>query len=187
MLLLFAGAAFIWYPIEEQRQTAVRDNSLYEEIASQAKSPSTSFPAADNQPSVQSLPTIEPQTATDVPTVSLAMPETFSALLSAESGSSAVDLSVLQAQNKDFVAWLNIPGTVIDYPVVLSDDSDYYLHHLFTGQESKLGCLFSLTTSDYQLPSRNIAIYGHHLSKRKPSHCRNSERDDSSDGGKRGW
>ena len=67
-------------------------------------------------------------------------------------------------QNADYIAWLNIPGTVIDYPVVRSDRTDYYLHHLITGQESKLGTLFSLTTSDYETPSRNIAIYGHHLS-----------------------
>ena len=66
--------------------------------------------------------------------------------------------------NKDYVAWLSIPGTVINYPVVRSDRTDYYLHHLITGQQSKLGTLFSLTTSDYETPSRNIAIYGHHLS-----------------------
>lgn len=67
-------------------------------------------------------------------------------------------------QNEDYVAWLSIPGTVINYPVVRSDRTDYYLHHLITGQQSKLGTLFSLTTSDYETPSRNIAIYGHHLS-----------------------
>ena len=66
--------------------------------------------------------------------------------------------------NKDYVAWLTIPGTVINYPVVRSDRTDYYLHHLITGQQSKLGTLFSLTTSDYETPSQNIAIYGHHLS-----------------------
>ena len=67
-------------------------------------------------------------------------------------------------QNKDYIAWLSIPGTPVNYPVVRSDRTDYYLHHLITGQQSKLGTLFSLTTSDYQTPSRNIAIYGHHLS-----------------------
>ena len=36
--------------------------------------------------------------------------------------------------------------------------------HLFTGKKSKLGCLFSLKSSDYRMPSQNIAIYGHHLS-----------------------
>lgn len=39
-----------------------------------------------------------------------------------------------------------------------------YLNHLFTGEKSKLGCLFSLTNANYKQPGRNIAIYGHHLS-----------------------
>ena len=53
---------------------------------------------------------------------------------------------------------------MISYPVVRSDDSAYYLGHLFNGKKSKLGCLFSLKSSDYRQPSQNIAIYGHHLS-----------------------
>ena len=77
---------------------------------------------------------------------------------------SGIDLEACLAQNKDFVAWLSIPGTVISYPVVRSDDSAYYLGHLFSGKKSKLGCLFSLKSSDYRKPSQNIAIYGHHLS-----------------------
>lgn len=77
---------------------------------------------------------------------------------------SGIDLEACLAQNKDFVAWLSISGTVISYPVVRSDDSAYYLSHLFSGKKSKLGCLFSLKSSDYQQPSQNIAIYGHHLS-----------------------
>lgn len=67
-------------------------------------------------------------------------------------------------ENADYIATISIPGTVINYPVVRSDRTEYYLHHLINGQESKLGTLFSLTTSDYETPSRNIAIYGHHLS-----------------------
>ena len=77
---------------------------------------------------------------------------------------SGVDLEACLAQNRDFVAWLTIPGTGVDYPVVRSDNTEYYLHHLFNGKQSKLGTLFSLKSSDYRTPSRNIAIYGHHLS-----------------------
>ena len=76
-----------------------------------------------------------------------------------------VNLEACLAQNRDFVAWITIPGTKIDYPVVRSNDTEYYLHHMFSGKESQLGCLFSLKSSDYQKPSRNIAIYGHHLSQ----------------------
>ena len=74
-----------------------------------------------------------------------------------------VDLSAYLAQNPDFVAWLRIPGTNVDYPVVQTDNPDYYLNHTFSGKPSVVGTLFSLADADYAAPGRNIAIYGHHL------------------------
>ena len=76
---------------------------------------------------------------------------------------SAVDLSAYLAQNPDFIAWLRIPGTNVDYPVGQTDDPDYYLNHTFSGKSSVVGTLFSLADADYAAPGRNIAIYGHHL------------------------
>lgn len=90
---------------------------------------------------VTTVPTKKPTTPTAAPT----------------QPGSGIDLAACLAQNRDFVAWLTIPGTKINYPVVRSDNTEYYLHHLFTGKESKLGCLFSLKSSDYQTPSKNIA------------------------------
>ena len=78
-------------------------------------------------------------------------------------GKTGADLDALQEVNVDFVAWLKIPGTKIDYPVVLTDNVDYYLNHTFTGKESKVGTLFSLGKTDYRTPSKNIAVYGHHI------------------------
>lgn len=74
----------------------------------------------------------------------------------------SVDLAALYAQNQDFVAWLEIPGTNVNHPVVSTGNPDYYLHHTFSGKESAVGTLFSLA-ADYQTPSQNIAVYGHHL------------------------
>ncbi len=90
---------------------------------------------------VTAAPTKKPVTPTAVPT----------------QPASGVNLEACLSQNRDFVAWLTIQGTKINYPVVRSDNTEYYLHHLFTGKESKLGCLFSLKSSDYQTPSKNIA------------------------------
>lgn len=73
------------------------------------------------------------------------------------------DLAASLAQNDDFIAWIRIPGTNVDYPVVWTDDAEYYLHHTFTGKQGAAGTLFSLMKTDYSIPSRNIAIYGHHL------------------------
>lgn len=73
------------------------------------------------------------------------------------------DFAACLAQNDDFIAWIRIPGTNVDYPVVWTDDAEYYLHHTFTGKQGAAGTLFSLMKTDYSIPSRNIAIYGHHL------------------------
>ena len=74
-----------------------------------------------------------------------------------------MDLSACLAQNPDFIAWLRIPGTNVDYPVVQTDDPDYYLNHTFSGKQSVVGTLFSLADADYKAPGRNITVYGHHL------------------------
>jgi len=100
-------------------------------------------------------------TASALPVVTAA-PTTAKPSATATPATSGFD--ALVEQNRDFVAWITIAGTPVDYPVVSSNNTEYYLHHLFNGKESKLGCLFSLKSSDYETPSRNIAIYGHHLS-----------------------
>ena len=78
-------------------------------------------------------------------------------------GYTGADLDACKAINSDFIGWLQIPGTDVDYPVVLTNDVDYYLDHTFDRQENIIGCLFSLGKSDYNAPSRNIAVYGHHM------------------------
>ena len=74
-----------------------------------------------------------------------------------------VDLTEQKGINNDFIAWIKIPGTNIDYPVVHSDNVEWYLTHTFTGQQSKLGTLFSLGKCKWRNPSQNIVIYGHHV------------------------
>ena len=78
-------------------------------------------------------------------------------------GKTGADLVTCKAANDDFIAWLKIPGTKINYPVVLTDNVDYYLTHTFTGKQSKVGTLFSLGRTDYETPGQNIAVYGHHI------------------------
>ena len=71
---------------------------------------------------------------------------------------------VLYEQNNDFVGWIQIDGTNINYPVMQTPDNpDYYLKHSFEN-----------TWSDYGVPyldeacvigqSNNLVIYGHHMS-----------------------
>ena len=41
-----------------------------------------------------------------------------------------IDFQTLQNMNPDIYAWIKVPGTVIDYPIVQSEtDNSYYLNH----------------------------------------------------------
>lgn len=63
----------------------------------------------------------------------------------------------------DVIGWLYIPDTPINYPIMQSDDNDYYLSHAYDGGYLKAGSIFL----DYRCENRfmnpvNI-IYGHNM------------------------
>lgn len=81
----------------------------------------------------------------------------------AESYQMDIDWDALREVNPDIVGWLQIPDTVVDYPVVQGKDNDYYLHHDFEGNSSSFGCLFMDYACAADLSGWNTLIYGHHM------------------------
>ncbi len=82
------------------------------------------------------------------------------------SSSSEADtrLEDAKSQNSDVVAWLTVPGTEIDDPVVQAADNDYYLRRTWLGESDVWGSYFL----DYECHAREVAsldkvsiIYGH--------------------------
>ncbi len=68
------------------------------------------------------------------------------------------------AQNSDFVGWLVVPDTQVNYPVCQrQNDNDYYLNHGFDGKEDSTGTLFMDYRCDYINPTTNTIIYGHNM------------------------
>lgn len=71
-----------------------------------------------------------------------------------------------QAMNNaypDAIGWLYIPDTPINYPIMQSDDNNFYLHHSYDGSGLQSGSVFL----DYRCESRlmnpiNI-VYGHNM------------------------
>ncbi len=77
----------------------------------------------------------------------------------------------LYKRNNDFMGWLTIEGTVIDYPVMQSMyDEEYYLRRDFDKEYSYAGTLFIDTSCNVEKPSDNIVIYGHHMNTGKMFH-----------------
>lgn len=74
-----------------------------------------------------------------------------------------IDFDQLLAQYPDTVGWLYCEGTPINYPVMQSDDNDYYLCRLPDGTYNTAGSLFA----DYRCgeigETNNYIIYGHNM------------------------
>jgi len=71
-------------------------------------------------------------------------------------------LAELHAANPDFVGWLQIDDTRINYPVMLcQEDAEYYLYRDMEGKNSSSGVPFLGSGCDLQ--SDNIIIYGHNM------------------------
>lgn len=67
-------------------------------------------------------------------------------------------------KNHDFVGWVNVPGTNIDYPVMQTKNNEqFYLHTSFYGYYDYEGVPFCSALSDVKKPSENILIYGHNM------------------------
>lgn len=66
--------------------------------------------------------------------------------------------------NEDMAAWITIPDTEIDYPVMWTpEDETYYLYRNFDGSDNKNGCLILDTDSCLDPLTTNLIIHGHNM------------------------
>lgn len=78
------------------------------------------------------------------------------------------DFELLKNQNEDIYAWIIIPGTNIDYPIVkkmVSNDpyDDYYLNHTIDHTAGFPGAIYSHPYSDLYFTDTVTILYGHNL------------------------
>ncbi|MGM9972439.1 MAG: class B sortase, partial [Clostridiaceae bacterium] len=75
--------------------------------------------------------------------------------------------AALREINDEVVAWIHVPNTNIDYPVVQGKDNSYYLDHTVEGDTSRVGAIFmdyrNILSDDSMPTDYNTIIYGHHL------------------------
>ena len=69
------------------------------------------------------------------------------------------------AANQDFKGWITIPNSKVDYPVVQTDDNDYYLRRDFYKKPNNNGVIFADYRSnlDPSSQSTNTVLYGHNI------------------------
>lgn len=72
-----------------------------------------------------------------------------------------IDFSILKAENPDVFAWLHIPGTGIDYPVLQSEEADdYYENHDAFGNSNRNGALYTELANLKNMCDFNTVIHG---------------------------
>ncbi len=77
-----------------------------------------------------------------------------------------IDFKALKEMNEDIYAWLYIPGTDINHPVLQSvrGDNDFYLTHGVDRQLDENGCLFTeYLFNDTEFADPVTVIYGHRM------------------------
>lgn len=75
-----------------------------------------------------------------------------------------IDFASLKETNPDIYAWIEIPDTNVNYPIVQSaDDDSYYLNHTIDGQEGYPGSIYTEKVNAKDFSDFNTVIYGHDM------------------------
>jgi len=77
-----------------------------------------------------------------------------------------VNFEELLEKNNDTVGWIMVEGTKVNYPIVQTNDNDYYLDHAFNKSSNIGGWIFADYRSDLENFGRNTIIYGHNMNNK---------------------
>ena len=75
-------------------------------------------------------------------------------------------MAALQEINPDVVGWIQIPETVVDYPIVQGPDNQYYLDRDWQRSHNRAGAIFMDYRNDPDAlaePQNHTILYGHHM------------------------
>lgn len=74
-----------------------------------------------------------------------------------------ISFDALRKVNSDVVAWIYIPGTAVNYPVMKGDPGNYYLHRSWKRQKSFGGAIFMDSVNSHGFTDDNTIVYGHNM------------------------
>ncbi|WWU63267.1 class B sortase [Clostridium baratii] len=74
-----------------------------------------------------------------------------------------IDFEKLKGINNDIVGWLYVPGTKIDYPILIGDKDNTYLNKDIEKKYNQLGSIFSYAKTKRDLSDSNIFLFGHNM------------------------
>ena len=76
----------------------------------------------------------------------------------------SINFDELKEKNSDTVAWIKVPNTLINYPIVQREDNKFYLKNDFYKKQNIYGWIFADFRDEFPNLSQNTIIYGHNTS-----------------------
>ena len=77
-----------------------------------------------------------------------------------------MDFDKIKQTNQDIYAWIYIPNTLVNYPILQSKDNmdeDYYLTHNLDLSSGYPGCIYTQKRNSKDFTDRDTVIYGHNM------------------------
>ncbi len=87
--------------------------------------------------------------------------ETSEPTTTAQQSAQSRDFASLKAINSTTLGWIKVNNTRIDYPIVQSDDNEYYLKHSFNHTLNSSGAIFLDYRNNANLNNKHTIVYGH--------------------------
>lgn len=88
--------------------------------------------------------------------------------IAGKEGNRVIDFAALQSVNPDVYAWIEIPGTNINYALAQSpDDPLYYLDYTYEREAGVEGAIYTEYYNGKDFTDPNTVIYGHVMKKDK--------------------
>lgn len=88
--------------------------------------------------------------------------DTADAVEAQSAANAHIDFESLQASNDEIIAWLQVPGTGIDCPVLKSGESDdYYRTHNESKESDEAGAAYIEMAQESNFTDFNMVIHGH--------------------------
>lgn len=160
---LICVAWLVYYFVGNSRaEQQVEDLKDYYVTAEVVTTPTPEPPKPTAEPTAEPTATPEPTPAPDKVVIDGIEYPNFEGLDVPER---TIDFAGLQTdENEHIYAWVYIPNTNVDYPILQHPEKpDYYLNHDTKGKKVTAGSIFTQYYNDKDFNDNNTVIYGHNM------------------------
>ncbi len=84
-------------------------------------------------------------------------------ILSEEDRSILAGIQRLHEENEEVIGWIKFDTMDISYPIMQAKDNDYYLDHMYSGEENSAGSIFMEASNMPDFSDYHTIVYGHNM------------------------